>query len=172
MSEGEINPNAVQIHLNFQQNNDQLHVDFQFDTVKDDLDSVVNDLISTLGIAPEQTPMVKQLISEQIRQAIAKSQEEYSSSETMSGSEYNPNSPSESPLNSAANLNAKPGTNSSQINPDDDDTDEILNDPEYIQLLQKQQKELQEMEARHESEQRNLAQKLTTKTQDDDLLIF
>ena len=172
MSEEEINPNTVEIHLNFQTNNDQLHVDFQFDTVKDDLDSVVNDLISTLGISPDQTPMVKQLISNQICQEIAKAQEEYSS-ETMSESEYNPNSPTESPLNSAINLNGAPkqGTSESQIIPNDDD-DIILNDPEYIQLLQKQQKELQDMEARHLSEQKTLAQKLTTKTQDDDLLIF
>lgn len=169
MSEEEINPNAVQIHLNFMQDTDQLHVDFPFDPEKDDLDTVVNDLITTLGYGPEQRSYVKQLISEQINKALRKPQYENSSS----GNEYNPNSPPESPQNSTKNISAPSmqGSNNAQIN-EDDDSEEILNDPEYIQLLEKQKKELKELKARHTSEQQALAQKLAPSNVDDDLLIF
>lgn len=172
MAYEEPNPNIVEIRLNFHQNDNDLHVDFPFDTEKDDLESVVNDLITTLGCEPEEKSKIKQLISEQINKAFAN--DEDSSTENMSGNDYNQNSPTESPQNSVSNLNVRSnqGAGTPQIDTDDDDDDEFLNYPEYIQLLQKQEKELQELRAKHTSEQLALAQKLTRGTIDEDLLIF
>ncbi|OHS98728.1 hypothetical protein TRFO_08727 [Tritrichomonas foetus] len=139
MSEND--PNVVQIHLNLQQNGDTIHVDFAFDIINDDLDSVVKDLILTLEIGDSQNAELKELISEQIRKARL-----------------------------AANSPDIRDIPSPPINPDEDE--EIMNDPEYIQLLEQQKRELEEMESRHIIEQQNLAQKLTTASTEDDLLIF
>lgn len=157
---------AVQIHLNFQQDADQVHVDFQFDTEKDDLDSVVNDLISTIGIGPEQIPVVKAKISEQIRNAIRNAQENYK--------DHPPSANISVPSSPNTNSQTESSSNQSQVQQQNtnDENPEILNDPEYVQLLKQQQQELKEMEARHISEQQSLALKLSTGTADDDLLIF
>lgn len=164
MSEEENNPNIVQIHLNVEQNGDTLHVDFQFDIVKDDLDSVVNDLIATLGYQKDSIPMFKKLISDQIKAKVKDQDDD-------DDSEYNQTSPPESPQNSAANFNSSSQQVANLQNISDDD-EEFLNDPEYIQLLQKQEKEIKELEARQLNERQMLEQKLASKTNDDDLLIF
>ncbi|OHT16138.1 hypothetical protein TRFO_13468 [Tritrichomonas foetus] len=56
----------VQIHLTVHQENDDIHIDFDFDTKNDDLDGVVNELIKTLGLSQAEAKEIKGMVVEQI----------------------------------------------------------------------------------------------------------
>lgn len=58
--------NVVTVHLVIHQQEEDLHIDFPFNKLEDDIDTVVAELIETLGMTEADKPRVKGMIEAQI----------------------------------------------------------------------------------------------------------
>lgn len=126
----------VQIHLTIHQADDDLHVDFPFDTETDDINEVVAELVTECKLTANETSALTQMIQEQIEKTAGNN----------IGAHFNRNQP--------------------QIDSDTEDID----DNDYRNLIEKQQKELKLLEERHQKELKELTLRLQAPV--DDLLIF
>lgn len=129
----------VQIHLTIHQSDEDLHVDFPFDTETDSIQEVVAELVTECKLTENETAALTQLIQEQINKTAG----------TSIGAHFNRN----------------------QHESVDSDNEEI-DDQEYKDLMAKQKRELEELDAKHQKEQRELALRLQSPSAVDDLLIF
>ena len=126
----------IEIHLVIHFGQDDLHVDFPFDTQNDNIDDVVSELVSQLSqqsgepLPPEAIPQIKQNIENQIPKS----------------STVTPSSPVEPIQNQTV-------SNRTETESSDDD----INDPEYETLLLQQKQEMQKLLADHLEERKKLA---------------
>lgn len=125
--------NQIQIHLTIRKDTEDLQIDFTYDTQNDNVDDVVKDLAEDVQLSPSQTNLLKGMIKKQIDTSISASK--------TTGSDEN-----------------------SDINKcDDESSGDEIDDQSYLDLLQKQKNQLNEMNLRHKNEQQQLIQKLTAK---------
>jgi len=137
----------VQIHLTIHQDGEDIRVDFDFDTEKDNIDDVVGELVNTCNLTQEDSIELKQMIQQQINKK--------TQSHTVTNSPFEPLSVFE------------------DLNESDSD---VRDDPEYRSLLNSQKSELEALEAQHMKEQEELSNKLQKEQSQshstDDLIIF
>lgn len=111
-------------------------INFGFDTERDNIDETVAELASQMSIKgtpvpPDMIPLIKKDIEEQIRKT----------------------SPS-----SNASINIPTSHSITNLNSDSSDSD--LSDPEYKALIDKQDREMQELLAHHLQEKKELATRI------------
>lgn len=147
-----LNWHQVSINLTIHQDNSDYRVFFPFDTLNDDVDEVVGELVKTCNLTDEEGQEIKQMIEEQLRQAMGQLPPPALTRDSVS------------PLNT-------------QINYDSDDED-VANDPEYKVLIAQQKRTLADIEARHQQEQKDLIARIQRGDHPqipqvcDDLIIF
>ena len=147
----------VQIHLKICQDNETIHVEFPFDTEEDNIDQVVEELIANCKLTEEESEQIKQKIQEQIDltkngsfQKIPNLQNQMEPIETTI-----------EPLPS--NFEPIPDVEEELESSDGD----VMSDPEYQKLLQKQKEEILQLEEKHRLEKLHL-----TQPSGDDLIVF
>ncbi|EAX97625.1 hypothetical protein TVAG_382490 [Trichomonas vaginalis G3] len=142
---------VVTIHLTIHRDNVDLKIDFPFDTRTDNIDEIVSELAKECSLSDPEREEVKNLIQTQIIKA------------------QNGANMSIPKVDSFDNVTSEPDLL-------DSSDDEIINDPEYQALLERQRKEIAAMEENHLKQQRalvngNLTPSSTPKTCDD-LIVF
>ena len=128
---------VVQVHLIIHQPNENLRIDFPFDTIHDNIDNVVSELIETLGLTESDKGTIKNLIEQQINP------HQKASAKILSDFE-----PIKLP-NEQAN---------DAYNDSSDDSD--IKDEEYTALLEHQQQEMRQLLQKHYEERKELAQRV------------
>ena len=130
---------VVKVHLSINHENETLSVDFPFIKEFDDIDTVVADLIETLSISDIDSNAIKAMIEAQV----------YKSVPTRIGPYFEPIT------------DVFASGNSPILSLEDSDSDdEVINDSEYVSLLQQQEKEMQELNIRQYNEKKALAQRI------------
>ena len=185
---------TVQIHLTIHQDNSDLRIDFPFDTLKDDINQVVAELVETCKLTDEESQELKSIIKTQIASTMNTSQQINTQSSNTSSLSNIPQQAAQmqQSSNQSQNQSLDFGTSSSFapldqapqqqfgnsfFNSDSDDED-VRDDPEYQSLLNQQREELRMIEQRHQSEQKDLIVKIQrgtaapTPATCDDLIIF
>lgn len=154
VSESEMTNSLTQVHINLviHTEEDDVHISFNFDTQKDNVDQIVKELITEIGLTPDEGIELKRAIENQLKVALG------------TGS-----------LSSDFDSIAKSRQNSFIDESDDAD---VQNDREYQALLEQQRRQLSELEIRQTNEQKELIAKLqrgspiNTPQTCDDLIIF
>lgn len=131
----------VQVHLVIHQQNEDLKIEFEFNKKEDDIDTVVSELIETLGMTESDKEMIKGLIEQQINPP----QKPNSNTHT---------DPYFEPIN----------IENQQSDSDDTSDDSDITDPDYRSLLEQQKREMDALLATHLSERRELAQRIQAET--------
>ncbi|OHT01498.1 hypothetical protein TRFO_31640 [Tritrichomonas foetus] len=142
------NSNEVQVHLVVHQQNEDLKIDFSFDKINDDIDSVVSELIETLGMTESDKGMIKASIEAQIN-SVPKANPSTSFSGNEKADQYF------EPI-----LENQPADQS-----DEDSDDSDITDPEYRALVEQQNRDMQSLLAHHLSERKELAQRIQASLQ-------
>lgn len=135
-SNPQLSPNDVQVHLVVHQQNEDLKIDFNFNKLNDDIDSIVTELIETLGMTEEDRGTIKSLIEQQINPPPKQGQPNHDTY-------FEP-------------IAENPPSDQSDDSSDDAD----ITDPEYKSLLEKQRRDMQNLLSRQLSERRELAQQI------------
>ncbi|EAY15528.1 hypothetical protein TVAG_495430 [Trichomonas vaginalis G3] len=128
MTEGDF-PASVQINLVIHRDVEDIKIGFPFDTVNDEIDSIVAELKQTLGLSGVEEVSVKNSIRQQISAALSKSLTEFK-----------------------RELNMKPQDEELS----DELEQEIFDDPEYQALLERHKAEIAALEEQHLKQQREL----------------
>lgn len=151
----------VQIHLTIHQDGGDLKIDFDFDTANDDINQIVKELVETCDLSPDESEELKQIIQIQVARATNVQQQ--------------PATSTPPPASHMSNGSFAPIDTGMDDLSDDQD---VLDDPEYKALLEEQERELKNMEQRHQNEQKDLMYKITRDSPSspspyaDDLLIW
>lgn len=127
----------VPIHIVVHQQNDDLKIDFDFNKKDDNIDTVVSELIETLGMTESDKENIKALIEQQINHPKQKSNQR---SDTF----FEP-----------IGFDTLPSNQS-----DDTSDDSDITDPDYRSLKEQQKREMDALLAQHLSEKRELAQRI------------
>ena len=140
MQENNPRSNVVQVHLVIHHENEDLKIEFEFNKLEDNIDTVVSELIQTLGMTESDKEMIKSLIEQQINPK--------------------PNSvthtePYFEPIN-----NENQQSDQSDYSSDDSD----ITDPDYRNLIEQQKQEMNALLEKHLSERKELAQKIQAET--------
>lgn len=140
--------NIVQIHLVFHRSNDDLKVDFPFDTENDKVDTVVSELIKECELDPNAFEELKSKMEEQINKA----------------------------SNMSKTTSFELLIDEDQSGDDADSSDLEFESPEYQALLDQQRREMAALLQRHKTELANAEKQLQRQTEeqhkDEDLIIF
>ncbi|KAK8882000.1 hypothetical protein M9Y10_044639 [Tritrichomonas musculus] len=130
------NNNIVQVHLVVHQKNEDIKIDFDFNKLEDNIDTVVSELIETLGMTESDKEMIKASIEQQI----------------------NPPKP-----NSVTHTDPyfEPICENQPSDQSDDTSDDAdISDPDYRSLIEQQKRDMDALLANHLNERRELAQRI------------
>lgn len=147
------NSQKIQIHLVIHQQDEDLHIDFPFDKMTDNIDDIVNELVDTLKMTEGEKVSIKNMIETQIYKSAPSS---------LNGSVFEPIGsidPFVQPTTPSAPL-ISPVVAPTQ----EDSEEEDIQDLEYRYLLEQQRHELQNLLQRQLSEKRELAQRIAAET--------